>query len=194
MGCPTDCVIGDNLVFSIVTHDPDTGIRTVADAAPEYWVYEDETAVAILNGNMALLDAGNTTCLYTELIACTAGNGFEAEKNYTIYVEAMVDSDPGGIAFAFKVIAERYTDAKVNAQVLDVLNVDTYAEPGQGVPPAAPTIREMVHYPYKKWRNKRGQNGATKQFYNDAGVVVDQKRTVADNGVTYSETEVDTGP
>ncbi len=84
--------------------------------------------------------------------------------------------------------------AAINAQVLDVMNVDTFAEPGQVNPPAAPTIRQMLHHPYKKWRNKRDQNGATKQFYNSAGAVVDQKRTVSDNGVTYEETIVASGP
>lgn len=102
MGCPSSCVIGDNLVFSITTHDADTGTLTDADAAPTYRIYEDETATAILTGTMAVLDTGNTTGFYTELIAVTAANGFEDGKTYTIYIEATVDSDKGGIAYAFK--------------------------------------------------------------------------------------------
>ena len=41
MGCPASCQLGDNLVFSICTHDPDTGVLTDADSAPAYRIYED---------------------------------------------------------------------------------------------------------------------------------------------------------
>ena len=105
MGCPAECEIGDNLVFSICTHDPDTGVLTdtAVDDLPTYRIYEDETATAILNGSMSKLDGSNTTGFYTELIEVTAANGFEAGKTYTIYIEATVDSDTGGIAYSFKV-------------------------------------------------------------------------------------------
>ena len=102
MGCPTGVKIGDNLVFSITTHDPDTGAITDADSAPTYRVYEDETDTAILTGTMAKLDDANTVGFYTELIECTAGNGFENGKSYTIYIEATVDGDTGGISYGFK--------------------------------------------------------------------------------------------
>jgi len=65
MGCQSDVAIGQNLVFSICTHDPDTGVLTDADAVPAYRIYEDETAVPILTGNMAKLDDVNTTGFYT---------------------------------------------------------------------------------------------------------------------------------
>jgi len=102
MGCQAEVTLGDNLTFSICTHDPDTGALTDADAAPAYRVYEDETATAILTGTMAKLDDANTTGFYTELIACTAANGFESSKTYTIYISATVDSDTGGISYGFR--------------------------------------------------------------------------------------------
>ena len=102
MGCPSNCQIGDNLVFSICTHDADTGALTDASSVT-YRIYEDETATAILTGTMAVLDTSNSTGFYTELINVTAANGFEAGKTYTIYIEATVDAVMGGIAFAFKV-------------------------------------------------------------------------------------------
>ena len=102
MGCQSIVYVGSNLTFSITTHDPDTGELTDADAAPVYRVYEDETATAILTGTMAILDTANTTGFYTELIACTAANGFETGKTYTIYIAATVDGDTGGINYAFR--------------------------------------------------------------------------------------------
>jgi hypothetical protein len=104
MGCPASCDIEDNLVFSICTHDPDTGVLTDADSLPIYRVYEDETATPILTGSMAKLDDPNTTGFYTELIVCTAANGFEDGKTYTIYIEATVDADTGGISYGFKAV------------------------------------------------------------------------------------------
>lgn len=107
MGCPTQVVIEDNVTFSICCHDPDTGILTDASPAPTYRVYEDETSTPILTGSMAKLDDANTTGFYTEQIACTTANGFEAGKSYTIYIEATVDGDTGGIAFSFQLLSPR---------------------------------------------------------------------------------------
>ena len=105
MGCQSQVTLGNNLTFSICTHDPDTGVLTDADSAPAYRVYEDETATAILTGTMATLDTANTTGFYSEQIACTAANGFEADKSYTVYIEATVDGDTGGISYGFAVVS-----------------------------------------------------------------------------------------
>ena len=102
MGCQTEVELGANLTFSITTHDPDTGVLTDADSTPAYRVYEDETGTAILTGTMAKLDDASTTGFYSEQIGCTAANGFEFNKSYTIYIAATVDSDTGGICFAFR--------------------------------------------------------------------------------------------
>jgi len=111
MGCQTEVVIGENLTFTITTHDPDTGELTDADAAPSYRVYEDETGVAILNGTMTILDNANTTGFYSELIACTAANGFEDDRSYNIYIQATVDGDTGGISYGFRAKAAVTTSA-----------------------------------------------------------------------------------
>ena len=101
MGCPSEVYIGDNLTFSICTHDPDTGVLTDATSTL-YYVYEDENGADLLTGILAKLDDAATTGFYTETIACTAANGFEVNKTYTIYIEATVDSDKGGICYSFK--------------------------------------------------------------------------------------------
>lgn len=103
MGCQTTVSLGDNLTFSITCHDPDTGVLTDASSDPIWRLYENEVTTPILTGTMAKLDDANTTGFYTELVACTAANGFETGKSYTIYIEATVDSDTGGISFAFVV-------------------------------------------------------------------------------------------
>lgn len=102
MGCQTEVVIGNTLVFSVTTHDPDTGILTDASADPTYRVYEEETVIPILTGNMAKLDDLNTTGFYAASITCTAALGFEDGKSYTIYIEATVDGILGGITYGFR--------------------------------------------------------------------------------------------
>jgi len=106
VGCPSEVSIGGNLVFSVCSHDPNTGVLTDADENPLYRVYEDETGTAILTGTMTKLDDANTTGFYTELIECTSGNGFEIGKTYTVYIQGTVDSDTGGICYGFKVVKD----------------------------------------------------------------------------------------
>lgn len=86
--------------------------------------------------------------------------------------------------------------ASVNAEVLDVLNVDTFAAPGQGAPASTTTMRLMIAYIYKWLRNRRTLNKDTgvESFYNDDAATVDHKRTAADDGTTASVTEIATGP
>lgn len=84
--------------------------------------------------------------------------------------------------------------ASVNAEVVDTLNVDTYAEIGQETPAATQTLRKMIGYLYKNWRNRKTQTSTTWSLYNDDATTVDQKSTVADDGTTGSKTEVTTGP
>jgi len=104
MGCPSEVYIGDNLVFSITTHHPDTLEASDADENPIYRVYEEETGTPILTGEMTKLDDANTVGFYTELIACTAANGFEHKKTYNIYIRAIVNLAPGTISFAFRAL------------------------------------------------------------------------------------------
>ncbi len=95
--------IGDNLTFTCNTHTANTGAGTDADAVPSYRVYENETATPLLTGNMALLDVANTIGFYSEQIALTTANGFEAGKAYTIYITATVATIAGTMSYCFQV-------------------------------------------------------------------------------------------
>ena len=85
------------------------------------------------------------------------------------------------------------TAADVKAQVVAALNTDTYAEPGQGAPPATASLVAKIGYLYKAWRNKHTQTSTTYSLYNDAGDTVDQKATVTDDGATFERSEVISG-
>ncbi len=81
----------------------------------------------------------------------------------------------------------------VNAQVLDVVNVDTFSEPGQGAPSATPTFRQMAHYLYKSWRNKGTTLSNVVNVFADDGSTVDQKSTISDDGTTFTKGEMESG-
>lgn len=84
--------------------------------------------------------------------------------------------------------------ASVNAEVLDVLNVDTFAQPGQATPAATTSIRLMLNYLYKAWRNRTTQTASQYSLYNDDAVTVDQKGAFSDDGTTADRGEISTGP
>ena len=83
--------------------------------------------------------------------------------------------------------------AQVNAEVVDALTVDTYAEPGQGTPPATLSIVDRGRYMFKWIRNKMDNDGANINMYADDGTTVDQKRTIAQAGGVTTKGEIVTG-
>ena len=88
----------------------------------------------------------------------------------------------------------RATPAQVNTEVLDVMNVDTYAEPGQGTPAATTTLAAKIGWLYKAWRNKKLQTSSQLSLLNDDAVTVDQKATVSDDMTTTTIGEMVSGP
>ena len=83
--------------------------------------------------------------------------------------------------------------ADVNAEVLDVLNTDTFAEPGQGTPAATTTLVAKIGYLYKAWRNRHTQTASEYALYADDATTKDQEAIVTDDGTTYDRGEVSTG-
>lgn len=91
-------------------------------------------------------------------------------------------------------ISSRATPAQVNTEVLDVLNVDTFAQPGQENPAATTSLRLMLAYLYKAWRNRTAQTTSQYSLYNDDAATIDQKGTYSNNGTTAARGEIATGP
>ena len=80
------------------------------------------------------------------------------------------------------------TPAQVNAEVLDVLNVDTFAEPGS-VPAATASIVTMVHWLFTLGRNKITQTATTQTLRNDADDGNIGTSTVSDDATTFTRGE-----
>jgi hypothetical protein len=111
-----------------------------------------------------------------------APSGF---SNMTISNGAVVATLSGDLTSTMK--------TSVNTEVLDVLNVDTFAQPGQGTPPATATPLQMVSYLYKAWRNRKSQTSSEYILYNDDAVTSDQKAAIS-GSTTVVVGEVTSGP
>ena len=84
--------------------------------------------------------------------------------------------------------------AEVNAEVLDVVNVDTIAQLAQAAPTATPTMRTALMQLYMWQRNKTTETSALARLYDDAGTTCLQKRAISDDTVTFVAEEIATGP
>jgi hypothetical protein len=109
-------------------------------------------------------------------------------------VVAAIDATGAADLDAIKAKTDLLTLAAINAEMVDALNVDTYAEPGQEAPPATTTIQTKLGYLYKMLRNKKTQTVTTRSLFNDGGTVVDQTATDGEESGTYTKGELGTGP
>lgn len=84
--------------------------------------------------------------------------------------------------------------AAIKDQIVEALNTDTYSEIGQETPAATQSIRKMIAYLYKSWRNKKTQTATEFNLFADDGTTVDHKSTVSDSSGTTTVGEIVTGP
>lgn len=106
-----------------------------------------------------------------------AGNAVTASSgNPDVNVESIDDID---LSATMK--------SSVNAEVLDVLNTDTFAEP-TGVPAATATLVTKIGYLFMALRNQVTVTATKKQFFDDGGTA-EWEKDLSDDGTTYTETE-----
>ena len=77
--------------------------------------------------------------------------------------------------------------AQVNAEVLDVLNTDTFAQPS-GVPTATVSLAEKIGRLYQALTSELAVTATALTFFAHGGAAL-WKKTIADDGTTYSETD-----
>jgi len=97
----------------------------------------------------------------------------------------LVDTDttlPGLIAALNNLSA-----AQVNAEVVDALATDTYAEPS-GVPAATATLATKLGWLFMALRNQVTVTATKKTFFDDGGAA-EWEKDLSDDGTTYTETE-----
>ncbi|MGI9297088.1 MAG: beta strand repeat-containing protein [Gammaproteobacteria bacterium] len=83
--------------------------------------------------------------------------------------------------------------ANINGEMVDVITIDTIAELAQAAPSATPSLANAVMLLYMAMRNKVDITNSVKEIHDNAGTVI-TKKTLSDDGTTYSEAEMVTGP
>jgi len=202
---PTAAVVADAVWDELVT-----GHDGVGKAGAQLWTDIDAIAVDVagLDGaamrgtdsaalasvcteaRLAELDAANLPAT-TDAILVDTGTTLDARIPAAL-VGGKMDASVGAVAAGVDLSATMKTS--INAEVLDVLNVDTFAEPGQEAPAATNTIAKKIGYLFKFIRNKVTQDATTLKVYADDGTTVDQKSTVSDDATTYTREEIGSGP
>ena len=129
---------------------------------------------------------GNQTADITGSLSGSVGSVTGAVGSVTGNVGGNLTGTVGSLAAQAK--------ADVNAEVVDALATDTYAEPGQGSPAATTTLAAKINYLYKSWRNKKDNDGTTTKLYSDDDATVDQKQTTGVSAGTVTKGEWTTGP
>lgn len=161
-------------------------------------VYKSNGTTESTAGVTLTTDFDTRTGLNNVKIDLSADAFYAAGEDYQVVLTSgEVNSvDVSGETLALFSIENRsnLTAAEVNAEVVDALATDTYAEPGQGAPAATASLKDKIGYLYKAWRNKKDQDGTTTQLYADDASTVDQKQTTGESGGTVTAGEWATGP
>lgn len=77
------------------------------------------------------------------------------------------------------------TAAEVNAEIVDVLTTDTFAEPSS-VPSATSSLKDKISYVFTLLRNKMTQTATTTLLRNDADSATISTSTVSDDATTFT--------
>jgi hypothetical protein len=84
--------------------------------------------------------------------------------------------------------------ANINAEVVDVMTVDTIAEQSQGAPPAAPTFAQVASYQNSLFRNKLTESPTEFKLFADDESTVLCKSTNSDAASLATKGEMVSGP
>ena len=145
--------------------------------------------------DLSTADTGVTGPLKVFISGSSEGSNSFAEVTYdgevvgTPYYD-WVHADISGVSVNdFTTTAE----ASINAEVLDVLNNDTWGEPIIGTLSATTSIVGKIGYIYKFLRNKVTNDGTYIKVFNDDTATVDHKAAVAKSGGTVTRSEFASG-
>jgi len=174
--------------FELYELDGTDLIATAASATGDINLIRDEAVPEQLDAD-AFVDEGVVYSLVVSAAEMTA-------KRITIYI---IDQSTPKIWLDKVLIIESYghasaqhvfdlgtaalTAADVNAQVLDVMNVDTFAEPA-GIHAATASIFAKINFMAAFLRNKKTQTATTQLLRNDADDGTIATSTVSSDGTT----------
>jgi hypothetical protein len=128
----------------------------------------------------------------TGAVGSVTGNvGGDVQGNVDGSVASVTGNVGGNVTGTVGELAAQ-AKADVNAEVSDVLKVDTISELGVGIPATTPTFEDALMLLYMALRNKLDVTSGFKEVHNNAGTVI-TKKALSDDGTTYSEAKAESG-
>lgn len=177
-----------NTIFKAVVTDA-TGVTVGADIvaikAETASILTDTAEIGAAGAGLTAIDLPDQTMNITGNLSGSVGSVTGAVGSVTGNVGGNVTGSVGSLAVQAK--------ADVNAEVVDGLATDTYAEPGQGTPAATASLSAKLGYLYKNWRNKKTQTATEWALYADDTTTKDQEAVVSDDATTATKGEISTG-
>jgi len=161
----------------IIIEDQSTGTQKAIGLISDY-TGSTKTVTLSVDPAVFTMATGDTV----DIIAVTGSAiGLEVDANGRVEISGTLN--------AFDDL-NNLSAAQVNAEALDVLSTDTFAEP-TGVPGATVSLEEKIGFIYMALRNRVDVTATKKTFYDDADNA-EWEKDLSDNGTTYSESEANT--
>lgn len=183
--------VGGNVVGSVASVT--AGVTLAASAVQAVWDALTSALTTVGSIGKLLVDNINATISSRATPAQVNTEVDTALADYDAPTSAELVSEINSVQSDIAAL-NNLSAAQVNAEVVDALNVDTYAEPGQEAPPATTTLVKKIGYLHKAFRNKLTQSATEAKLFADDGTTVDQKATVSDSGTEFTRGEFTTGP
>ncbi len=163
----------------------DTTVRAITDKAG----FSISGSITTLDG-LNNFDPASDTVANVTLVATTTANTDMRGTENALLAASYTAPDNAGITSNGAAIGalNNISTGDVNSEVLDVLTVDTFAEPS-GVPAATASIVDKLGWMQLKTRNKMEQTNTTQSYKNDADTLTVSTASVSDDGTTFTKGE-----
>lgn len=175
---------GVTIYGKFTTFRPSTGAPYTLAGTPALSVYKDASTTQSTSGVTLTADFDSVTGLNHFTIDTSAdGTFYSAGSNFSVVITTgTVDSVSvvGSVVGSFSLLK-----SSTNAEVLDVLTVDTFAEPG-AVPAATSSIKDKINWMFTLARNKFLQTDTDQTLRNDADSADIATAPVSDSGGTFT--------
>ena len=182
-------------------------MQAIADNIAADWVAGDASPLAVAaavwgNGTRTITGGVLTTSPPTAAVIADAvwdeaRSGHVTAGTFGENVVAVLDSATGTKIDSIledtgttlpEAIAATATPAQVNAQMLDVLTIDTFGELGSP-PAAASSLKDKLVWLFMWARNKATATSSQRKLFADDTTTVVSTETIEDDGVTFTKGE-----
>jgi len=145
------------------------------------------TATTVTNLTNAPTAGDLTATMKTSIGAAVAASAVASVTGAVGSVAGAVGSVAGNVVGSVGSLAAQ-AKADVNAEVVDGLATDTYAEPSS-VPAATSSLKDKIGYLFAKMRNKRTTTATADVVRNDGDSAAIGTATLSDDATTFTKTK-----